>query len=92
MRWEFDPFAVLYQGFAWGDPALECYQMTFQFTTLCPNSFSQSRDRFFMWHMIVTNYALNGAAGVTRIAYISHSLHFNIYLHHLQTKNLDGLG
>ena len=47
MRWEFDPFAVLYQVFAWGDPALECYQMTFQFTTLCANSFSQSRGQIF---------------------------------------------
>jgi len=42
--------------------------------------------------MIVINYALNGVAGVTRIAYISHFIHFNIYLHHLQTKNLDGFG
>ena len=37
-----------YQVSVWGDPALECYQMTSQFTTLCPNSFSQSRGRFFV--------------------------------------------
>ena len=48
MRWEFDRFSMLYQGFVWGDPALECYQMTSQFNTLCANSFSQSRGRFFV--------------------------------------------
>jgi len=42
----------LYQEFVWVDPVPECYQMTSQLNTLCANSFSQSRGRFFVWYTI----------------------------------------